>query len=510
MLGLRFTACLALVVAAGCGSVDAPVGVADSALSSCNDVNDCSVPGGSGACVGVTCNGHHCEYTTDATACPTGCDPLDTTFADCVVGGGCSTVPCKIADATHALPFCDFDDTTTMNRCQCTTATVGTDCTANSCQKNASCQAGTCTYEAKAPIGGPCCNAPTDCISSGTGVDCSNNICACKGSKKFCNGAAAGDGRCVATAGCCLDTDCPAGNGCQVRTCSIAGACGFASNGNPGCCDMDADCGGTATCANNTCTCGAGEKFCTGASAGAGLCIPTTGCCTVSDCAAHTDASVACTNNACVYTCDSGFHDCSGTCKSSSSVDSCGTMCTSCPTGNACQTPACTGGACGFVAGGASPCCNATGDCTPANACQQATACTANMCVFGSTGASGCCNSASDCPKPSEPCLQAACVANQCATSPILGCSDDGGTAIDMTTAAADAATPAPDLSAALSLSGGGGCAFAGALPASATSATSATSAASATSASSSSPSSRALFFFAVALGLLALRRRRA
>ena len=484
MLGLRITvgwwACLALV-SGGCGNADLAVGAQTGALSSCNDPSDCLVPGLSGTCVGADCVAHECQYITDLTACPSGCTVA---LTDCQVTGACNTVPCNAADATHTEPWCDFNDYTAVtNVCGCT---MDSDCHANVCQKDASCQSGTCTYAGKAPIGSPCCNVNDDC---GTAT-CTANVCSCNAGQKYCP-ATSDAGRCVPSTGCCVPTDCGNGNVCQTRTCSVAGACGFQSNGNPGCCDdATADCGGTATCVANTCTCGTNEKFCPGASAGMGSCIPSTGCCSATDCAAHADATAACTANACVYTCDSGFHDCSGTCMDDTSVASCGTSCTACPAGNACQAPSCSGGACGFVAGGGSPCCNVTGDCTPANACQQATACTSNQCVFGSTGGSGCCDSATDCPTPADACLQAACVANQCATAPVSGCSDDGGMNDLSSPAVADLASPSAD-QATLSLSGGGGCAFAAAE-------------------APSSPRALALVFAAIFVAAFVLRRRRA
>lgn len=448
MLGLRITA-LALIVA-GCGSVNPPVGAWTSALNSCNDDTECPVPGLSGACVGAKCNNHECEFTTDATLCPTGCTVA---LTDCQVTGACNTIPCKPADAGHVNPWCDFNDYTTSTGCACT---MDGDCTANVCQQNASCQNGTCTFAGKAPIGAPCCNVTADCGGTST---CSSNVCSCSSLHKYCSGAAAGDGRCVPSTGCCLPADCPAGNTCQDRTCSAAGACGFQSNGNAGCCDLAGDCGGTATCAANTCSCGPGMKFCPGPSAGNGLCIPNSGCCVDGDCAAHANATVSCNSNACVYTCVSGFHDCSGVCKDDTNVASCGNSCTACPSGNACQTPTCNGTTCGFGAAGASPCCNSPSDCTPGNACQQATSCDANKCVFGSTGADGCCNKADDCMPPADECLMATCVANQCATAPVVDCMPDGGMPDG---SADDLATPVVADLAGIKLSGGGGCALAG------------------------------------------------
>lgn len=448
MFGLRIPVCLALI-AAGCGSGDLfPVGVAEGALNSCNVDGDCPLPTPHGTCVKAVCNNHACQYAMDATACPTGCTAMNQA-TECNLGAtNCFIVPCTAG-------ACDFSDYAASSGCQCK---VAGDCAAgNGCQNTPTCNSATCTYTAKQPLlGSSCCNITADC---GDTASCAANTCDCGTGNKFCPGATVGNGRCVPSTGCCAPSDCPSGNACQTRTCSTAGACGLASNGNAGCCNVAGDCGGTATCTANTCSCGSGEKFCPGASAGAGACIPTSACCVDADCPARAHATATCDGaHACVYTCKSGFHDCAGTCKSSTSVDSCGTSCTACPSGNACQTPTCNAGACGFGSSGASPCCSSTADCVPANSCQQATACTANQCVFGSTGAAGCCNSAADCPPSPGSCLMPACVANQCATAPVP-CDDLGPPpTLDL---GGDVLMP-PDMTAPLSASGGGGCALAG------------------------------------------------
>jgi MYXO-CTERM domain-containing protein len=465
MLGLFSRRALLALLLAGCGTETlVPVATTDEALASCNMDMDCSIPGGSGMCVDVKCTSHACTYVMDTGACPTGCGGV----LDCTITGSCAAWPCKPMDGTHPHPWCDFNDTTASIICQCTTGSTSGCSAANVCQNAPTCNSGSCTYTAKQPLAQPCCNITSDCGGSAT---CStSNICGCTGGNKFCNGASPGMGRCVPSAGCCVPTDCAAGNGCQSRTCSGAGACGYVSNGGAGCCDIVGDCGGTATCMNNTCTCGVGEKFCPGSGPGMGSCIPSTGCCTPSDCAAQANATAACTANVCVYTCNGGFHDCSGTCKSNTSVMSCGTMCTDCPAGNGCQTPSCNGTSCGLTASGPSPCCNSPSDCVGMNACQMATACANNQCVFGKAAMAGCCDHLSDCPMPTDPCLIRTCVANQCATTPVPFCSSDGGAPADM--AVADLATP-PDLTttpddlaaAKLALTGGGGCAVAADAP---------------------------------------------
>lgn len=412
MFGLRFPLCVALAIA-GCGG-DLDVGVTASALNSCNLDGDCPLPMQHGTCVKAACNNHACEYVMDTTACPAGCT-LATQATDCNLGG----TNCFIVKCINTV--CAFNDYSASSGCQCTSSPPGAgECTApNGCQNAATCNSATCTYTAKQPLlGSACCNVTADCGGTAT---CGNNTCGC-GGDKFCPGVTVGAGRCVPTSGCCVPADCPAGNACQARTCSAAGVCGLASNGNAGCCDP----------ANGT-----------------------------SDCAARGNATVACTANTCVYTCDAGFHDCSGVCKDDASPASCGTMCSACPTGNSCQTATCSAGACGLVGAGASPCCNTVADCTPANACQTASACSNNMCSFASTGAAGCCNSAADCAAPADPCLQATCVANQCATTPVAGCTDDLGTPLAPDDLANPIAPPS-DLATAGSLAGGGGCALGG------------------------------------------------
>ena len=488
MSGLRTTLCLALVVA-GCGDGDLPAaGLSQSALNSCNAAADCPQPPVTAICVKATCTANACGFAMDKTgACAGGC----TLDAQCALGASyCYSPTCNTGTGE-----CDFT-IPAGNTCTCTPADV-TGCPApSSCQSAAAtCDFGVCTYTKKAGDA-KCCNSPTDCIAPascndttntcgctsghlctvgpsgcvtgteccqnsdcGGGNTCSDGTCTCNGGEKHCPGLG-----CIAAGGCCGDADCtsPATcNGSHVCACSggmryCAGIGCIAANG---CCG-NADCSGTATCDGTThaCQCPtAGDRYCAGVG-----CVAATGCCAAVDCAPHANATVACTGNACVYTCNSGFHDCSGTCSDDTSVATCGSRCAACPSGNSCQAATCSAGACGLAAAGASPCCNAVADCAPANACQQATACMMNMCVFGSTGAAGCCNTPADCPTPTEPCLQAACIANQCATAPISGCTDDGGTPPDDL---AVAATP-PDLATPLSLAGGGGCALAGRAPA--------------------------------------------
>jgi hypothetical protein len=334
---LRRVAWMTLLLA-GCGGAESPpVAVQESALSSCNSETDCTLPSAHGTCVKMACNNHACVFAMDTTACPMGCTAMGQ-LTECPLGtGGCILVPCTGG-------ACAFDDYSRALGCECTDTMACPAPTNPTCQNAAICTSGTCTYTAKQPLAQPCCNVRDDCGGTAT---CISNACNCGNGNKFCSGATPGSGHCVASSGCCAATECPTGNSCQARTCSVAGACGFKSNGNAGCCDDNAQCGGTATCnASNQCVCGAGEKFCPGATAG------------------------------------------SGACRSETDVMFCGSGCTPCPTGNSCQTPVCTAGSCGLVATSAPGCCTTVDNCPmPTDPCSERT-CVANQC--GTAPIAGC------------------------------------------------------------------------------------------------------------------------
>jgi hypothetical protein len=475
----------------GCGAPE-PVGALRSALFvACNGDGDCSgIP--VGAAMVATCNvgNHTCTVAQKGGVQCTGtgdCNDANTCTNDScnVPSGVCSNLP------TGNSGCCLVDG-------DCPAAT-------NSCQTRR-CNQSQCGYVAAA--GNTCCNLTPDCGGTAT---CDNNVCSCA-SGKFCPGGSLGSGVCGA---CCGDNDCapranasvtcnlashtcsytcsggfhdcggtcadntstqscgascspcPTGNSCQNATCNGA-SCGLASTGASGCCTSGpADCGPGVSCVMNTCTCGTNQKFCPGGGASMGFCVSTNGCCSTSDCTPHSNAMVNCnmSSHTCVYSCNTGFHDCSGICKSNMNVNSCGALCNPCPMGNSCQTTTCSGTLCGFVAAGPSPCCNAKTDCTP-NSCQTVGSCIANRCSFvPKIGTRGCCNTPSDCPKPSNPaCYDVSCVDNQCVDTLLPGCTEDGGTPVDGGSADMGAPEPGADLAAPgqLSLTGGGGCGVAG------------------------------------------------
>jgi hypothetical protein len=59
-------------------------------------------------------------------------------------------------------------------------------------------------------------------------------------------------------------------------------------------------------------------------------------------------ATAACVDQKCVFTCESGFHECSGACVYDGDTDHCGASCTECPASDTLHVDAtCISGACG-------------------------------------------------------------------------------------------------------------------------------------------------------------------
>jgi len=150
--------------------------------------------------------------------------------------------------------------------------------------------------------------------------------------------------------------------------------------------------------------------------------------------------AIGCASGACTFTCNGGFGDCDGTASNG------------CETNLATSTANC--GACGSV-------CPA-----PANGCQLAV-CLASSCGYAARSMTGCCTIVGGCPAQTDPCQANTCIANTCGTMPVA-CGDMS--MVDLS-APADLA-PAPDLKVppspeppGLTLTGGGGCAFAGGSP---------------------------------------------
>ena len=198
------------------------------------------------------------------------------------------------------------------------------------------------------------------------------NKCGCTAGQDLLRSS--GPSGCVTGTECCQNSDCGAGNTCSDGTCVCNGGeqhCpGLGCIAATGCCTT-ADCDGTATCnGSHVCTCGAaGTHYCAGTG-----CITATQCCTAADCGAHTDATAACTANACGYTCNGGFHDCSGTLQGRHERRQLRhRSCSPCATGNACQRRPAAPARAASPAPARRPAATHASDCTPANACQQAT-----------------------------------------------------------------------------------------------------------------------------------------
>ena len=254
MFGLRITACADAAWRRAAATRNPPsVDVQQSALASCNDSNDCSIPGGSGVCVGVQCNNHECEYITDPALCAMGCTVAAT---DCQVFGDCNFVPCNPADATHPSPWCDFDDYTTSAGCQCK---VAGDCTPNSCQQNAELPGRNVHLHRQAAHRRALLQRHRrlrrhrDLHEQHLRLQRRPQVLRRRLDRRRPLRA---DGRLLPR----RPTARPAIAARRVPA-RRAGACGYQSNGNPGCCnDATADCGGTATCTDNTCSCGVGRE----------------------------------------------------------------------------------------------------------------------------------------------------------------------------------------------------------------------------------------------------------
>ena len=70
-------------------------------------------------------------------------------------------------------------------------------------------------------------------------------------------------------------------------------------------------------------------------------------------CIAPTHGTPSCSASTCSYACNAGFHECgsgaAATCSDNASPSSCGTSCTACPSGPAGSTPTCSGTSCGYA-----------------------------------------------------------------------------------------------------------------------------------------------------------------
>ncbi|MFL5305165.1 MAG: hypothetical protein ACJ8F1_08125 [Polyangia bacterium] len=249
------------------------------------------------------------------------------------------------------------------------------------------------------------CVSNTSVSSCGTRCDActppANGTATCDGTNCdfTCSGATprkcAAAGICIASTGCCSNTDCPTNAGGQTGSCDTA----------------------THTC-NYSCT--GSTKPCT--SGGTTVCIPMTGCCANADCTgtcmtcdttAHTCAAAKNTadpNGRCAGTCDA-----SGTCKSKQG-QTCTTVAAGCVAGTSCVDGYCCNNAC-------------TGKCTACDVPGMEGTCapigaratphgSRSACASDGTSCAGYCDGAGACAFPTASCGSAKCTAGTYTAAP--------------------------------------------------------------------------------------------
>jgi hypothetical protein len=205
-----------------------------------------------------------------------------------------------------------------------------------------------------------------------------------------CEGIGCVDPSSTASCGAC-------GHACASGAICSAGACvsGQAEAGPEGGGDAASD-----ACVDGSCACSSGYTNC------GGVCVDEqTNSAHCGGCGTACSGGMTCQSGGCA--CPPGSHTCSGTCVSSTSLSSCGTSCSACPSPPTNGTETCDGTSCGFsCSGGQSPCSGAcVNEQTDVNhcggcsiACASGSTCTNGTCVspdggLACTGCStaGCC-----------------------------------------------------------------------------------------------------------------------
>ena len=303
-----------------------------------------------GTCVGATnAQARDCTSTKD-NDCNGTPDNMDSTCAcpasTTMVCAGNNTAPCSAGTKSCVLSA-DKGSTSWSTTCSGVIAPKARDCTStldNDCNgtvdnKDSSCA---CTPNTTMPCAGnntpPCSAGTKTCVLSADKTSTSWST--------TCSGMIAPKARdCTST----IDNDC---NGTPDNLETVC-MCAAGTHRCSGVCQPDTStsfCGAPCvTCppppANAVATCNGGTcgvacisnsyKSCAGSSA----CIPTSGCCTSSDCKSGPSGTTGnCAANTCSYSCASGTHSCGGssTCYSSTDTTHCGTTsCVDCTQPNA-------------------------------------------------------------------------------------------------------------------------------------------------------------------------------
>jgi hypothetical protein len=341
------------------GSVDAPP------LGAC--------PTGQHACNGL------CLDDSSPMSCGASCDPCPVVMggtATCT-GGKCGamcpamTRECKGICIPAGSP-CDDTCPTGQNLCKgaCVDAksltACGTSCTECPTSPNgaATCDGDKCDLACNAGYH-RCGDA---CVSSADVMNCGSSCTACAapmGGTATCDGTRCG-GACpsgttlCATSNACLPPGMPCGGACPAGRHLCNGTCLPDTEVNScgaSCTPCAVPANANATCENGACgfTCRANYHKCgegAAASCKPNSSVESCGATACTPCPAPANATATCTNGACGWRCNDGFHKCGdgaeASCKPNNSELSCGTMCTPC-TAPANGMPACTNGRCDFT-----------------------------------------------------------------------------------------------------------------------------------------------------------------
>lgn len=346
------------------------------------------------------------------------CSPDGMTFTkakDCPSEGLCNKMLGMCTDAVcdpnkptcddNSLVVCNADGTAIQTSTSCGSGTcdaAGEDC--NACEPGskkcdgesvATCEPTGQTFESTPCPGGKTCIGLGQCVECDGPEDCSALDAACKvgvcGSGNRCVPGNAPNGMACDTngrAGTCSNGTCqcmPQCNGKQCGPDGCGGECGSCSqvctsSGRCVECENSGDCDATFACSSNKCACSRSTTECNG------RCIPSSGCCTASDC---TGRNTTCNGeNKCV--CESSrFRECSG-------GDGCVVSTGCCPgeSGRSCTTSGGAEGTCSQGTCAEAACSAACRDSLylPCSQCKGGTTCSVyEVCTID-------CSSNSDCP----------------------------------------------------------------------------------------------------------------
>ncbi|MBI5544626.1 MAG: choice-of-anchor D domain-containing protein, partial [Deltaproteobacteria bacterium] len=329
----------------------------------------------------------------------------------------------------------------------------GTGCDdANACTEQDVCRAGSCQGTPKScltPPAGHCTGSNAFVTYSSPGT-CANGACQYTELQHSCSGGCVND---VCTPPPCQGMTCNDPPPCFKTggTC-VNGSCRYEPNTGASCDDANA-CTEHDACSGSG-TCSGAPKACS--SPPASICkdgqtitiYSATGTCGAGGVCSYAPSDVACAlgcdaaTGSCKTGCDSGKHVCNGACVDSSSLATCGTSCTPCPT-DAHGTATCNGTQCGMQCAtgwqsngvGCSDineCVTNNGGCHAHATCTNTPGSRTCACNQGYTGDGFSCTSPCDgmtCNSPPTCFMAGACVNGSCQYDPTVGASCNDGNA---------------------------------------------------------------------------------